>query len=62
MPDPGSSPLQSSLPAAAARFGTHGHGSGIEAFGGGPPVPPVLPAAIADPGVLTRPPDLETSP
>ncbi|AKL64808.1 MULTISPECIES: family 2 encapsulin nanocompartment cargo protein terpene cyclase [Streptomyces] len=45
MPDPGSSPLQSSLPAAAARFGTHGHGSGIEAFGGGPPVPPVLPAA-----------------
>ncbi|MEU8938292.1 family 2 encapsulin nanocompartment cargo protein terpene cyclase [Streptomyces goshikiensis] len=45
MPDPGSSPLQSSLPAAAARFGTHGHGRGIEAFGGGPPAPPVLPAA-----------------
>ncbi|MDX2394884.1 MULTISPECIES: family 2 encapsulin nanocompartment cargo protein terpene cyclase [unclassified Streptomyces] len=40
MPDPGPSPLRSSLPGAAARFGTHGHGRGIEAFGGVRPTPP----------------------
>lgn len=47
MPDPGPSPLQSSLPAAAARFGAHGHGRGVEAVGISPPAlpagPPVLP-------------------
>ncbi|MGW7345042.1 family 2 encapsulin nanocompartment cargo protein terpene cyclase [Streptomyces sp. NPDC054854] len=59
MPDPGPSPLQSSLPGAAARFGTHGHGRGIEAFGGVRPTPPELapvpPAAPAPPEVPARP-------
>ncbi|MFJ5806250.1 family 2 encapsulin nanocompartment cargo protein terpene cyclase [Streptomyces sp. NPDC093093] len=44
MPDPGPSPRQSSLPAAAVHFGTHGHGRGVEAFGGGRPAVPPAPA------------------
>ncbi|MGW0901763.1 terpene synthase family protein, partial [Streptomyces goshikiensis] len=58
MPDPGPSPLpstQSSLPAAAARFGTYGHGRGIEAFGGGPPVLPVPPAEPPAPAAPPAP-------
>lgn len=47
MPDPGPSPLQSSLPDAAARFGAHVLGTAhARAFGGAPvlPVPSSLPA------------------
>ncbi|MEV6570090.1 family 2 encapsulin nanocompartment cargo protein terpene cyclase [Streptomyces sp. NPDC051577] len=49
MPEPGPSPRQSSLPAAAVHFGTHGHGRGIEAFGGGRPALPSAPAPSARP-------------
>ncbi|MFF3721681.1 family 2 encapsulin nanocompartment cargo protein terpene cyclase [Streptomyces erythrochromogenes] len=44
MPVPGPSPAQSSLPAAAARFGTHGHGRGTDAVTGGKPALPTGPA------------------
>ncbi|MGW6820073.1 family 2 encapsulin nanocompartment cargo protein terpene cyclase [Streptomyces sp. NPDC055005] len=44
MSDPGPSPRQSSLPAAAVHFGTHGHGRGVDAFGGGRPAVPAAPA------------------
>ncbi|MFE7093438.1 family 2 encapsulin nanocompartment cargo protein terpene cyclase [Streptomyces erythrochromogenes] len=44
MPVPGPSPAQSSLPAAAARFGTHGHGRGADAVTGGKPALPTGPA------------------
>ncbi|MFJ3859432.1 family 2 encapsulin nanocompartment cargo protein terpene cyclase [Streptomyces sp. NPDC090085] len=44
MPDPGPSPLQSSLPGAAARFGAHGLGRGADGVGGGRPAPPSVPA------------------
>ncbi|MFG2875441.1 family 2 encapsulin nanocompartment cargo protein terpene cyclase [Streptomyces sp. NPDC048337] len=54
MPDPGPSPLQSSLPGAAARFGAHvlvtAQASGAEAAAGVlpvPPSPPVLPSGPA---------------
>ncbi|MEU9175820.1 family 2 encapsulin nanocompartment cargo protein terpene cyclase [Streptomyces sp. NPDC048550] len=54
MPDPGPSPLQSSLPAAAACFGAHGHGRGIEAVGCVRPAlfaPPAQPSApVGTPG------------
>ncbi|MER7463145.1 family 2 encapsulin nanocompartment cargo protein terpene cyclase [Streptomyces sp. NPDC097981] len=53
MPDPGLSPLQSSLPAAAARFGAHGHGRGVEAVGIGLPTLP--PAAVPVPAVPEAP-------
>ncbi|WUM89855.1 family 2 encapsulin nanocompartment cargo protein terpene cyclase [Streptomyces sp. NBC_00322] len=47
MPDPGLSPLQSSLPAAAARFGasvlTSTHTTGVEAAAGALPALPALP-------------------
>ncbi|MEU9414409.1 family 2 encapsulin nanocompartment cargo protein terpene cyclase [Streptomyces sp. NPDC048272] len=49
MPEPGPSPRQSSLPAAAVHFGTHGHGRGIEAFGGGRPALPSAPALFSAP-------------
>ncbi|MEU9031122.1 family 2 encapsulin nanocompartment cargo protein terpene cyclase [Streptomyces sp. NPDC048383] len=51
MPDPGLSPLQSSLPGAAARFGAHGHHRGIDAFGGVRPTPPAPPPGAAAPAV-----------
>ncbi|MER6516292.1 family 2 encapsulin nanocompartment cargo protein terpene cyclase [Streptomyces sp. NPDC001553] len=44
MSDPGPSPRQSSLPAAAVHFGPHGHGRGVDAFGGGRPAIPAAPA------------------
>ncbi|MFC9819333.1 family 2 encapsulin nanocompartment cargo protein terpene cyclase [Streptomyces erythrochromogenes] len=44
MPVPGPSPAQSSPPAAAARFGTHGHGRGADAVTGGKPALPTGPA------------------
>ncbi|MFJ6782707.1 family 2 encapsulin nanocompartment cargo protein terpene cyclase [Streptomyces yangpuensis] len=44
MPVPGPSPAQSSLPAAAARFGAHGHGRGAEAVPAGKPALPTGPA------------------
>ncbi|MEV6677381.1 family 2 encapsulin nanocompartment cargo protein terpene cyclase [Streptomyces erythrochromogenes] len=44
MPVPGPSPAQSSLPAAAARLGTHGHGRGADAVTGGKPALPTGPA------------------
>lgn len=50
MPDPGLSPLQSSLPAAAAHFGAHvlahavAHASGVEAAVGARPVLPSVPS------------------
>ncbi|TJZ57198.1 2-methylisoborneol synthase [Streptomyces piniterrae] len=47
MPDPGSSPLQSSLPAAAARAHAHPHAAGGVALPGPPSVP--VPAAGAVP-------------
>lgn len=53
MPDPGLSPLQSSLPAAAARFGAHvlahAHASGTEAAVGD--ARPALPSGPALPFV-----------
>ncbi|MFD9569186.1 family 2 encapsulin nanocompartment cargo protein terpene cyclase [Streptomyces sp. NPDC059982] len=49
MPDPGPSPLQSSLPAAAARFGAHGHGRGTEALDAVHTAPDDLPPAPATP-------------
>ncbi|MEU9005706.1 hypothetical protein AB0D15_28140, partial [Streptomyces sp. NPDC048551] len=49
MPDPGPSPLQSSLPAAAARFGAHGHGRGTEALDAVRSAPDDLPPAPATP-------------
>ncbi|KPI12774.1 Terpene synthase metal-binding domain-containing protein [Actinobacteria bacterium OV450] len=64
MPDPGPSPLQSGLPAAAARSGAHGHGRGVEAVAppapaarpqvlpAGPPVLPVGPVLPSGPAVL----------
>ncbi|KOG46326.1 2-methylisoborneol synthase [Streptomyces virginiae] len=60
MPDPGPSPLQSSLPAAAASFGAHilanALAAGVEpAAGAGPvePSPPSPPALPTGPPVLT---------
>ncbi|MEW2583691.1 family 2 encapsulin nanocompartment cargo protein terpene cyclase [Streptomyces virginiae] len=44
MPVPGPSPAQSSLPAAAARFGAHGHGRGADAVTVGRPALPTGPA------------------
>ncbi|MFF8263680.1 family 2 encapsulin nanocompartment cargo protein terpene cyclase [Streptomyces virginiae] len=44
MPVPGPSPAQSSLPAAAARFGAHGHGRGADAVTVGKPALPTGPA------------------
>ncbi|CAL9461790.1 2-methylisoborneol synthase [Streptomyces sp. enrichment culture] len=43
MPEPGPSPMQSSLPAAAARFGAHGHGRGADATAAGRPRLPAVP-------------------
>lgn len=43
MPEPGLSPLQSSLPGAAAQFGAHVLGSALAQASGGLPVLPALP-------------------
>ncbi|WKV70385.1 2-methylisoborneol synthase [Streptomyces sp. PCS3-D2] len=53
MPVPGPSPAQSSLPAAAARFGTHGHGRGADPVTGGKPALPTGPPLPFGPA--TRP-------
>ncbi|MGW7173025.1 family 2 encapsulin nanocompartment cargo protein terpene cyclase [Streptomyces xanthophaeus] len=60
MPDPGLSPLQSSLPAAAAHFGAHvlagAHSHARTADGvGSPPALPALPSLPALPAVPGRP-------
>lgn len=44
MPVPGPSPLQSSLPGAAARFGTYGHGRGGDVLAVGRPALPTGPS------------------
>ncbi|MBT2546371.1 2-methylisoborneol synthase [Streptomyces sp. ISL-44] len=49
MPDRGPSPLQSSLPAVAARFGAYGHGRGVDALVVGRPALPTglsVPVAV----------------
>lgn len=51
MPEPGPSPLQSSLPGAAAQFGAHVLGSAQAHASGGLPGLPVLPGLPAGPGL-----------
>lgn len=51
MPEPGPSPLQSSLPGAAARFGAHVLGTAQAHASGGLPGLPVLPGLPAGPGL-----------
>lgn len=51
MPEPGPSPLQSSLPGAAAQFGAHVLGTAQAHASGGLPGPPVLPGLPAGPGL-----------
>ncbi|MEV0988504.1 family 2 encapsulin nanocompartment cargo protein terpene cyclase [Streptomyces sp. NPDC049949] len=55
MPDPGPSPLQSSLPAAAVAFGTYGHGRGVEAVGCVRPEQLAVPAPAGPPAPAGAP-------
>ncbi|WP_406186820.1 family 2 encapsulin nanocompartment cargo protein terpene cyclase [Streptomyces sp. NBC_01006] len=55
MPDPGPSPVQSSLPAAAAAFGTYGHGRGVEAVGCIRPEQLAVPAPAGPPAPVGAP-------
>ncbi|MFE5555769.1 family 2 encapsulin nanocompartment cargo protein terpene cyclase [Streptomyces sp. NPDC056544] len=62
MPDPGPSPLQSSLPAAVASFGAHVLAVGVEPAVGAGPVEPPPPPSPAPPALPTGPPALTPVP
>ncbi|KOU16692.1 2-methylisoborneol synthase [Streptomyces sp. WM6372] len=55
MPDPGPSPVQSSLPAAAVAFGTYGHGRGVAAVGCIRPEQLAVPAPAGPPAPAGTP-------